>query len=109
MTLARHPTFGRILVRVVLSEPRLQPVPKPFQRLYAPEESLHSVAWDAWTHVAPFLNGGTRRHYEPALYHGATRVAELGATIGTVGDLLNLPDQHTLGTVQLVMRCQEGS
>ncbi|SRR5260370_41751614 len=95
------PTFGRILVRVVLAEPRITPL-AVFQRVYAADASLQTVVADAWSHIRPSLDGGV---YIPTLYHGDTCIATLDPSPMTVGDLLNLPDQHTLGTVQLLLRC----
>ena len=97
----RKPIFGRILVRVVLADPVPATSPQVFQRTYSADEPLHAVAWDAWNWYRPVLEG----HGEPALYHGPTRVASIGQTEMAVGDLLALPDQHTLGTVQLALRC----
>ncbi len=95
-----RPIFGRIVVRVVLTEPKdvAQPV---FQRAYLAEEPLAAVARDAWSWYRSALEG----RGEPALYHGATQVASIGGAELAVGDLLALPDQHTLGTVQLALRC----
>ena len=95
------PIFGRILVRVVLDEPGIAAAPQVFQRTYAAEESLRMVAGDAWSWYQSALEG----RGEPALYHGATRVASIGGAEMIVGDLLALPGQHTLGTVQLTLRC----
>ena len=97
-----RPIFGRILVRVVLAEPLGAAGQPVFQRAYAAEDLLRTVAWDAWGWYRAALEG----RGEPALYHGAARVASVAAAEMTVGDLLSLPDQHTLGTVQLALRCE---
>jgi hypothetical protein len=101
----RHPEspiFGRILVRVVLTAPGAVAAPADvFQHTYAAEEPMHTVAWDAWGWYRSVLTGCD----EPALYHGTMRVAAIGEAEMLVGDLLVLPDQQTLGTVQLTLRC----
>src|SRR5690242_3214217 len=66
-----RPIFGRIVVRVVLAEPEAAAGQPVFQRAYAAEEPLHTVAWDAWSWYRSALEG----RGEPALFHGATRVA----------------------------------
>jgi hypothetical protein len=99
--LSSRPIFGRIVVRVALAEPEAAVGQPVFQRAYAAEEPLQTVTLDAWSWYRPAIDG----HGEPALYHGATRVASIGGVKMAVGDLLALPDQHTLGTVQLALRC----
>jgi hypothetical protein len=96
-----RPIFGRIVVRVVLDEPGGAAGQTVFQRAYAAEEPLRMVTADAWSWYRAALAG----RGEPALYHGTTRVASIGGAEMTGGELLNLPDQHTLGTVQLALRC----
>jgi hypothetical protein len=98
-------TFGRILVRVVLAEPRLASSPAVFQRVYTADTALQTVVADAWSHYRSSLDGPSM----PKLYHGDTCIATLDPSrisSMTVGDLLDLPGQHTLGTVQLLLRCQ---